>query len=144
MEPTVKQAPRPVQSGDEPFIPPFAEADAAWWAALAAGSGPLLDEAPEDLDTPEGVAEEVGTPAEILLAEASYYESRDTAAGRFLAAEIRQLAKLAECLHAATFDQLAGRREVEERDYRGGIYDRGYSAGWEAAQDRPGTRGRTD
>jgi hypothetical protein len=141
---TVQQTPRPVQSDDEPFIPPASDADAAWWAALSAATGTFPDEAPEDLYAPDGVAEEVGTPAEVLLAEASYYESRDTAAGRFLAAEIRQLATLAECLHAETFDQLAGRREVEEEHYRREVYDRGRADGWEAAKARLKAQGSID
>jgi hypothetical protein len=100
--------------------------DEAWWLAYLAGE---VDEAPEDLVTLEGEPESLGTPAEVLYAEASQYASRDTAAGWYLAAEIRQLAALAQSLEAATFPALAALIEMKRIRGERDIWNDGWNAG---------------
>ncbi len=113
---------------DEPSDASVSDDDRAWWAALDAEAEALGGDAPDLFDP-----EPLGPPAEVLAAEASYSETRDTAAGRWIAGELRTLAALALRLEAQTWEALTSGRESEQRRCEYGIWDDGYHAGERAA-----------
>lgn len=64
-----------------------------------------------------------------LAAEATYYRSRDTAAARFLAAQLDALREEAEALDALTVDQYEGRAHARQREHDERLKDQGYAMG---------------
>jgi hypothetical protein len=139
---SVQRGPSAVQPNhdDEPFLCPVTDEDRRWWADFTLPGWPPYEPTDRDLEemalaweeTDEafpGAPEPPGTPAEVLAAEASYYEGRDTAAGRFLAAELRTLAALALRLEASTWEALAEGRERAGWDREKEVWDDGYHEG---------------
>jgi hypothetical protein len=112
----------PVHSDPEPTAWSWGpETDADRWELGSEPDGLLPDDGPEpDDDGDFGFTLPALTFPEQIRTHATFTRSAGTTAARWLAGELDQLATLAEQLHAATPDEMDGRRKVMEdgRDER--------------------------